>query len=249
MKETRVLMGMPVTVELVDAAAGPAHARQVFDYFQYVDGKFSTYKDDSEISALNRRELSLAQASADMQLVFALAEQTRQATGGYFDIERGGRWDPSGLVKGWAIYHAAEILWLAGLENFYVEAGGDIQAAGHNDQGQPWRVGIRHPFHPTEIVKVLAVSEAGVATSGTYVRGQHIYRPGEAGPLETDIVSLTVIGPDIYEADRFATAAFAMGAEGIQFIESLAGFEGYMIDRRGQATLTTGFEQYVVVPA
>jgi thiamine biosynthesis lipoprotein len=181
-----------------------------------------------------------------MQQVFALAEQTRQETGGYFDIEREGRWDPSGLVKGWAIYQAASLLWLAGLENFYVEAGGDIQSSGLNHQGQPWRVGVRHPFNPAEIVKVLAVSEAGVATSGTYVRGQHIYQPGAAGPLETDIVSLTVLGPDIYEADRFATAAFAMGPAGIQFIEGLDGFEGYMIDRAGQATLTTGFGQYVV---
>jgi thiamine biosynthesis lipoprotein len=85
----------------------------------------------------------------------------------------------------------------------------------------------------------------GVATSGTYVRGQHIYNPKILGPLETDILSLTVIGPNIYEADRFATAAFAMGREGIVFIERRDGLEGYMIDLNGQATLTSGFERYV----
>src|SRR5207248_6792915 len=143
------------------------HLEQVFDYFQYVDGKFSTYKDDSEISAINRREISVAQASADMRTVFALAEETRHETGGYFDIQREGRYDPSGLVKGWAIYHAAEILWEGGFENFYVEAGGDIQASGRNGQGKLWRVGIRHPFNPAQIVKVLVVSREGVATSGT----------------------------------------------------------------------------------
>jgi thiamine biosynthesis lipoprotein len=178
--------------------------------------------------------------------VFALAEQTRQETSGYFDIERGGCYDPSGLVKGWAIFHAAEILSAEGFENFYVDAGGDIQAMGHNSRGQDWRVGIRSPFNSTEIVKVLAVSNRGVATSGTYVRGQHIYRPQSEAPLETEIVSLTVVGPDIYEADRFATAAFAMGAAGIEFIEGLEGFEGYMIDRQGQATLTSGLGRYVV---
>jgi FAD:protein FMN transferase len=246
MKQTRVLMGMPITVEVIDPSVSLTHLDQVFDYFQYVDGKFSTYKDDSEISAINRREIRAAQSSPDMRTVFALAEQTRQETGGYFDIERGGRIDPSGLVKGWAIYHAAEILWAGGFTNFYVEAGGDIQAAGQNSQGKLWRVGIRHPFSPAQIVKVLAVSNAGVATSGTYVRGQHIYRPQEPGALETDIVSLTVVGPNIYEADRFATAGFAMGPDGIQFIDSLDGFEGYMIDRAGQATLTSGFGRYVV---
>ena len=57
-------------------------------------------------------------------------------------------------------------------------------------------------------------------------------------------MSLTVIGPDIYEADRFATAAFAMGMEGIEFIERLSGFEGYIITNEGIATMTSGFEQF-----
>jgi thiamine biosynthesis lipoprotein len=50
----------------------------------------------------------------------------------------------------------------------------------------------------------------------------------------------------VYEADRFATAAFAMGKRGIQFIEKLVGFEGYMIDVEARATLTSGFERYVL---
>jgi thiamine biosynthesis lipoprotein len=95
-----------------------------------------------------------------------------------------------------------------------------------------------------EIVKVLAVSNCGVATSGTSIRGPHIYNPKIDGQLVTDVVSLTVIGPNIYEADRFATAAFAMGEEGIRFIERLEGFEGYMIDQRGLATFTSGFARY-----
>jgi thiamine biosynthesis lipoprotein len=218
---------------------------QVFDYFQSVDERFSTYRDTSEISAINRRELSQAQFSPAMRSVFALAEQTRQETGGYFDIERGGRYDPSGLVKGWAINNAAELLRAAGLANYYVEAGGDIQVAGHNAPGQPWRVGIQRPFQPDQIVKVLALTDCGVATSGDYVRGTHIYRPGQAGALASAVVSLTVIGPNIYEADRFATAAFAMGPAGIQFIDSLDGFEGYLIDRAGQATFTRGFTRYI----
>ena len=62
----------------------------------------------------------------------------------------------------------------------------------------------------------------------------------------TDILSLTVIGPDVYEADRFATAAFAMGRSGIDFIEDFPGFEGYMIDKDKQATYTTGFTRFVL---
>ncbi len=238
-------MGMPVTLEVVDARATEAVLAEVFGYFEYVDERFSTYKDRSEITLINRHEITLEQASADMQTIFALAEQTRRETDGYFDIAHHDVYDPSGIVKGWAIYQAAEILRKKGFTNFYVDAGGDVQVVGKNSQGENWRVGIQNPFNPHEIVKVLSVSNCGVATSGTYVRGQHIYNPKQDDQLITDIVGLTVIGPNIYEADRFATAAFAMGREGIVFIENLEGFEGYMIDRHGQATFTSRFVGYV----
>jgi thiamine biosynthesis lipoprotein len=259
-KQTRILMGMPVTVDVVDAADEPVGGTsvagnrlisdsvmdEVFDYFTYVDEKFSTYKDASEISRINRGELKIEEASEDMKIIFMLAEQTRAESNGYFDIRHNGIIDPSGIVKGWAIYNAAEILRKKGFVNFYVDAGGDIQVGGTNHQGEKWRVGIRNPFHMDEIVKILSVTDCGVATSGTYVRGQHIYNPKNNGQAITDILSLTVIGPDVYEADRFATAAFAMGRAGIDFIESLPGFEGYMIDKDRQATYTTGFSRYVL---
>ena len=243
MKQTRILMGMPITLEVIDAPASDIFDA-VFAYFEYVDRTFSTYKEDSQISRINRQELAIEQASADMRTIFTLAEQTRQLTAGYFDIARNGIYDPSGIVKGWAIDRAAKIIVQHGYKSFYVDAGGDIQMAGSNSQGQPWRVGIRNPFNLNEIVKVLAVSNCGVATSGTSIRGHHIYNPHSDSPLRTDLVSLTVIGPNIYEADRFATAAFAMGAAGIMFIEQLAGFEGYAIDRRGLATYTSDFMRY-----
>ena len=240
------MMGMPITLEVVDASATMQVLDDVFAYFETVDQKFSTYKEDSEISRINHGELVLEQASEDMQLIFSLAEYTKKATDGYFDIWRNGHYDPSGIVKGWAIFNAAVMLREMGFAHYYVDAGGDIQMAGNNAQGHPWRVGIRNPFDPQEIVKVLSISDCGVATSGTYVRGQHIYNPKASGQLVTEIVSLTVVGPDIYQADRFATAAFAMGPAGIVFIENLEGFEGYMIDQNGLATFTTNFERYVL---
>ncbi len=244
-KQTRILMGMPITVEIVDSTAAEEALDTAFLYFQYIDDKFSTYKDTSEISSINRHEKAVEASSEDMRQVFALAEQTRRETDGYFDIRRDGLYDPSGLVKGWAIYNVAQKLRQEGFTNFYVDAGGDIEAVGKNRHGENWRVGIRNPFDISQIVKVLEVSNVGVATSGTYIRGGHIYDPMSDAPLVTDVVSLTVIGPNVYEADRFATAAFAMGREGIFFIESREGLEGYMIDQEGQATFTSGWERFV----
>ena len=239
-------MGMPITVEIIDMTASDSIFDEIYNYFDYVDNKFSTYKENSEISKINRNELALEDASDDMLKIFALSDQTQQETEGFFNIRHNDSYDPSGLVKGWSILNAANILLDSGFKNFYVEAGGDVQVHGCNQDGDSWRVGIRNPFNSNEIVKVVTISDLGVATSGTYVRGQHIYNPHDENKAITDIMSMTVIGPDIYEADRFATAAFAMGKAGVYFIERLEGFEGYVIDEHQFATYTTGFERYVL---
>lgn len=73
MKQTRILMGMPVTVEVVDATATASKLDSIYDYFQYIDDKFSTYKANSEISQVNQGLLTLTRSSADMQTVFELS--------------------------------------------------------------------------------------------------------------------------------------------------------------------------------
>jgi thiamine biosynthesis lipoprotein len=245
MKETRTdIMGMPITVEIAEPFATEDDLDNIFAYFRSIDDRFSPFKENSELGRINRREISVAEYSPEMTTVLKLAEETKRDTDGYFDVFHNGRLNPSGLVKGWAIWQAAQNLRLAGFRNFYINAGGDIEAAGSNGYGQQWRVGIASPFKEGEIVKAVYLSDRGIATSGTYRRGAHIYDPHYPRRPIDGIVSLTVIGPDIYEADRFATACFAMGRAGIDFIEREPGLEGYLIDQDGQAIYTSGFGEY-----
>lgn len=244
MERTELIMGMPI--KLVAAHKKDAvHFDDIFDYFRQVDAQFSTYKPTSEISRINAG-LPKKEWSKTMRQVLDLCDQTTVQTNGFFNITRGDKKDPSGLVKGWAINNAAQKLAAAGAQDFYIDAGGDIQTNGVNAASEPWRIGIRNPFKREEIVKTVAVSGKAVATSGTYIRGQHVYNPHHPDEPLTEIMSLTVIGPNIYDADRFATAAFAMGRVGITFIDSLPELEGYMIDANGVATMTRGFEEFVV---
>jgi thiamine biosynthesis lipoprotein len=241
MRETRILMGMPITVD-VGTAAEEALVDEVFAYFKCIDGRFSTYRTDSEIAAINRGNVAVSDYSPEMRDVLALAARTKKETNGFFDIRKpDGSIDPSGVVKGWAIRNAADIVRRAGVRDFFIEAGGDIQSSGKSPSGMDWSVGIRNPFQADEIIKVVYPRGRGVATSGTYVRGQHIYNPHDTDHAVADIVSLTVIGADVLEADRFATAAFAMGKDGIYFVEQTLGLEGYVVDVDGRATPTSGF--------
>ena len=125
MKQTRIMMGMTITVEVVDEKVKESNLEKIFDYFELVNQQFSVYKENSEISKINRGEIAEKDYSSEMKEIFVLSEQTKKETNGYFDIKKpNGLIDPSGLVKGWAIYKAAQILWSAGFKNFFVDAGG-----------------------------------------------------------------------------------------------------------------------------
>jgi thiamine biosynthesis lipoprotein len=244
MRETRILMGMPITVDVGDVLSS-ALIDAVFAYFDRVDRRFSTYRTDSEIAAINRGDVPVRDYSPEMRDVLALAWQTKGETNDFFDIRKpDGSLDPSGVVKGWAIRNAAGIVRRAGVRDFFIEAGGDIQSSGKNPSGADWSVGIRNPFKAEEVIKVVYPRGRGVATSGTYVRGQHIYNPHRTDHTIADIVSLTVIGADVLEADRFATAAFAMAKDGIFFLEQTPNLEGYAVDIHGRATPTSGFRAF-----
>lgn len=246
MKQTQQIMGMPIIVE-IPGDNDQNKIKKVFNYFRKIDQKFSTYKKNSEISQINKGEIKKNNFSPEMKLILDLADQTKMDTNGFFDSFNPiiKLIDPSGIVKGWAINEAAIKLKKLGVKNFYIAAGGDIQVSGRNSQNKSWKVGIKNPFSPLEIIKVIEVETEGVATSGTYERGTHIYNP-ISKQSANEIASLTVIAPNIYEADRFATAAFAMGEEGINFIEKLPMCEGYMIGYNKIATMTTGFARFVV---
>jgi thiamine biosynthesis lipoprotein len=245
MKDTRLLMGMPITIEITDESAVQKDVDDCFIYLSSIDERFSTYKESSEISKINAG-LPESQWSEDMKCIFAECERTKRETNGYFDIWHDGKRDPSGFVKGWAIQKTADLLLKQGFENYQVDIGGDIQVSGHSSNEDTWIIGIRNPFNLDEIIKRVSLTNHGIATSGTSIRGQHIYNPHEPGKSITDIVSITVIGESITDADRFATAAFAMGQDGITFIAGLDGFEGYAINSQGVATFTSGFNKYTI---
>ena len=236
-------MGMPITVCIVGAPVPAKVFDAVYGLFADVDTRYSTYKSDSEVSLINRG-LPESEWSDEMRSVLRLCEETKERTDGYFDAWHNHKLDPSGLVKGWSIQRVAELLRERGYQDFYIDAGGDIQTYGCNAEGRPWQVGIRNPFNREETIKILSLSGEGVATSGAYIRGDHIYNPHAPHDPPKDVASLTVVGPNVYEADRFVTAAYAMGPKGIHFIEQLEGFAGYMIDMRGTATMTRNFERY-----
>src|SRR6185312_6893643 len=151
-----------------------------------------------------------------------------RATRGYFSVRPAGRLDPSGLVKGWAVAGAADRLAAAGAANFSINAGGDVVARGRPAPDRRWRIGIRHPEDLEQLAAVVELEDLGVATSGEYEQRGHILDPHTGRP-PSGLLSVTVVGPDLGDADAYATAAFAMGADGPEWTATLTGYDAMCI--------------------
>ena len=238
LRHVEQVMGMPWMFDICDASVGLEALRAVMAWLHWVDETFSTYRADSQISRLNRGELSLEELHPDVRAVLDRCESLRELTGGYFDIRAPyrdrsaptegyggpGSVDPSGLVKGWAIAGAVQRLRDAGASNLSVNAGGDALLCGHPDGDDRWRVGIQHPRSASDIALTLGLRDMAIATSGTYVRGAHISDPF-SGAEPAGLLSVTIVGRDIATVDAYATAAFAMGAA--RAADFCAGLDGY----------------------
>jgi FAD:protein FMN transferase len=239
-------MGTAISLDLRDQTVSPAAIDAAFDHLRDIDRRFSTWKAESEISRLGRGELSAEDCSQDVRVVLERCDHLRAATCGFFDIRShrlDGRLDPSGFVKGWAAESAAGILEAAGARNFCLNAGGDVIARGEPTPGRPWRIGIRHPELPDRLATVIEARDVAVATSGGYERGDHIIDPHTGRP-PSGLLSLTVVGPALSEADAYATAAFAMGPEGLTWIDSVPGYAGCMITAERRLVWTSGFARF-----
>lgn len=128
--------------------------------------------------------------------------------------------DLGAIAKGYAIDRATAALRDHGVTNGIVIAGGDLYALGNAPDGEPWTVGIRDPHDTQSTVGSLRVSDAAVATSGTYfrffryrgVRYHHLMDPDIAAPRRTPVHSITIRADSCMLADVATTTLFGMDA-------------------------------------
>ncbi len=224
----------------------------VFAHLRDIDARFSTYRDDSEISRLARGEVAESDCSPDVRHVLAACDLLATTTGGAFDARRQpttGGLDPSAYVKGWAVEEAAWLLDDAGVTDYVINAGGDVIARGWAAPGRPWRVGVRHPTEAQRVAVVLEVSDRAVATSGTYERGAHIVDPRTGEPAMSELLSLTVVGPRLGFVDAYATAAFVMGLDGLGWVAAQPEHDALAITIDGRVVRTAGMDRYLASAA
>ncbi|MFF3598262.1 FAD:protein FMN transferase [Kitasatospora indigofera] len=239
-------MGTVFSFTVRDAGRGARRAgveaalRRAVDRLHRIDQVFSPYWRDSQVSRLARAETTLADCDPELAEVLERCREVAAETDGWFTAHPGGRLDPSGWVKGWAVEEAVRLLRAAGAADLSVSGGGDVQCV-----GGPWRVGIAHPTRPGALTAVVAGHDLAVATSGTAERGPHILDPHSGRPA-TGLRSLTLVGRGLARTDAWATAAFAMGPRrGLAWAEARPGVEALAVLPDGRKRWTSGFPALV----
>jgi thiamine biosynthesis lipoprotein len=126
----------------------------------------------------------------------------------------------SAIAKGQGVDRIAELLKKSGYQDFVVEIGGEVYASGEKSEDiKGWRVGVIKPEgNYTENAFIITLKNKAAATSGDYRniiyldnhKYSHTISSKTGYPVESNLISTTVISDNCMEADGYATALMAM---------------------------------------
>jgi len=246
------IMGLPMSIHVRGPQApGPgvtAAVETAFSQLRADEAMFSTWQPDSPVSRIKDGRDRLVDAHPRIRHVAALCELAGHRTGGSFAAWLPGpdgrqRFDPTGLVKGWAVEQAftgllADLRTL-GPHDALICAGGDIAVACSRTDTPSWVVAVEDPRDRSRTLRTLELRTGAVATSGSAARGKHIVDPSTGAAAE-GLLSATVIGPKLTWADVYATAAFVKGAAALPWIATLPDHAGILVGTDGAVSTIAG---------
>ena len=160
--------------------------------------------------------------------------------------------DFGGVAKGWAADQAMKRLQAEGPA--LVDAGGDIGISSPRLDRSPWPIGITDPFQPDEEFETLYLRAGGIATSGKdrrrWLRNgilqHHIIDPLTKQPADTDVLTVTVIAPDVLQAEAAAKAAFILGRRsGLEWIETQPKLAALLVTEHGEVLYSQKIQEYL----
>jgi thiamine biosynthesis lipoprotein len=238
-------MGTVVTYELSVGAGAGAQAiaaqalRQSRAHLHRADEVLSTWRPDSPINRLRREEITLAQAPPEVAEILWSCADARRLTRGRFDPwSAPGGVDPTGMVRGWALGGALDVLRRAGVTAARINAGSVVASYGCPPAGPPiGRFGpsLDSPAGTPEI----SPGDGAVAAIATLP-------PGGRG---VGHVVATVTGPDPALAEALAVAVVsAWPHDGLGVVTGIPGYGARIVDRSGRVRATPGFPAVAARP-
>ena len=201
-----------------------------------IDYVFSTYKPTSEISLINEDPNRVW--SDEFRNLFNLSNEISNLSEGAFSPNDANGFDFSAIGKGYAIDKIAELMEKNGVNNYFIEIGGEIRAKGLKFTDE-WIFGIERPINTNKspyIAFNVPSKGISIATSGEYREPNHIWGKGPR-----DLISVTVATSDAASADAWATALYVLGKEKGLDIAEKNNLEVFFITNNGDSIQSTNW--------
>ena len=173
--------------------------------------------------------------------------------------------DVNGIAQGYSVDLIASYLEQAGIKNYLVEVGGEIKVGGSKPpSGDAFIIGLESPpgqganKSTASIGRKVALRSGALTTSGSYRRFRehgdkkitHLIDPHTGQPVESNIISVTVMAEDAMTADGYDNALMVMSLEkSLHFLQARKDLEAYFIYKKPDGsiadTATTGFYRHL----
>lgn len=209
-----------------DTAALDRALDAVRDTVELLDSLLSTFRDDSEISAINGgRE---GRVTGHFAAVLAEALAVARASNGAFDptkrdwrgvtfdsaartvrLRRGLALDFGGIAKGYALDRAAALL-APLVDSALLDLGGQFLWVGPATRRT---VGIADPRNSLRALAAVEWRGGSVSTSAQVEQPDHLIEPRSGRAAGSPSRSVTVLAGDAMAADAWSTAFFVMGCD------------------------------------
>ena len=154
-----------------------------------------------------------------------------------------------GIAKGYIVDRASDCIAGLGIENFLINAGGDIRTSGNRQDGQPWTIAVQDPSKKQHYPDKIEMTDGAIATSGNYEvyfdrekMFHHIVNP-QNGFSPSASNSVSILAKTAMDADALSTTVFVMQPEkGIRFVNSLPGCECLVVRKGNRKIRSNGWK-------
>ncbi len=158
--------------------------------------------------------------------------------------------DFGGIAKGYMADKMKEYLNAQGIQEGFINLGGNVLLLGPKSNGEPYTIGIQKPFS-SEGTPMFTVKpkDGSVVSSGIYQRYfekdgriyHHILDPFTGYPYENGLLSVTILCPASVDGDALSTTCFSLGlTQGMALIEETPDTEAVFITDTYELVFSSG---------
>lgn len=175
-----------------------------------------------------------------------------EAAGTAYLTRPGMRLDLGALAKGYIADKVKALLLERGVTSGVIDLGRNILLMGEKPGGAAFSIGVQSPTNAGDLLRVLALKDKSLVTSGTYERyfeheGQryhHVLDPFTGFPADQGLSAVTVLSDSSLWGDALSTACLLLGVEeGTKLIDSIPDAEALFVRTDGTVVTTAGFPQ------